>query len=698
MNPHVQNRLRQEELKERAPADLVVAMWGKDPLDIPSYLLGSTGPIARSLDGYTPRAAQIQVAQSVWSALRENRTAVVEAGTGVGKSLGATVPAIAWATEPLGPSRPPRTVILSTAMKILQDQYINETFPFLEQNLGIEFKVAVLKGRGNYVCPNNVATMRGGYFERWQEFLDWYDSTETGDLGELPFEFNTPGLRRMYREITATAESCGGMKCSHFMGCPFFEARNAANQAQVIVTNHTLLTMNAWCDGKLLPHADAIIIDEAHKLEHVTRSTLSTVLSVAEFAPMWKRMMGLVEPGLKIEASISLTQLMSRLEDAYGSRIIRGQLRLSVADIKEPTMLALAKFHNAVEALRNGLRVTAEQAQDGKAEFAEAMARRLSQLLGVMRGSLQVKEEPSSVLWLERDDDDKLQLTIAPLDIGGWLARNVFTVPTVLMSATLSTTGDGDMSHFCKSVGVDKDAAIITQVDSPYSYREQARYLLPRWPAGTALPSKGTYAERTQAWVDMIAGPILQILTVVDARALCLFTSVAVMKAVRDIVQQQGPTHWTVLMQGDAGKQELIDFYKRSERPVLLATKSFFEGVDIRGEKLSCVIIDKIPFPGRDPVEEALREAAGGFPKSMGKFDIPAAIIELRQAVGRLIRHEGDRGLITLLDPRLLYAQYRNQILKALPGWVEPLSGDQLHLVRDWIDGRGPAPEYGVRL
>lgn len=637
-----------------------------------------------------------------WDITMEGEPNFLANGLVVHNSLAIGVPAVAWsrtlptkeerAADPFGIQK--KRVAIVTALKVLQTQYTNKDFPFLEKHLGIPFKFAQLKGRRNYLCEEAIDLIDRPDSPNWQEVANWSLKTKTGDLEELPFEIE-PSLRSA---ITVDSDGCSGSKCDFFDRCHYYKSRRLAEEADVIIVNTTLFVLNQWLGGILLPRYDAAVIDEAHKLEGITRDVMETVISPVQIRDHLRKARPIIARQSYDAGLASIAAFGKAFSAAFRTQLPRkGQARIKGGDLPERLVKASENLAQVLFAVANELTAFAQADDYNKLSgLAASIADSLRLFTTIFKRALTTQTE-RSVMWLERNvTNGPLSIHVVPLEVGDWLRDNVFSVPTVLMSATLSTGGHDPFASIRTALGVPDPLELIC--DSPYSYTDQARYLLPRWPFLKKPPKGKNHEESSQLWCDELFGPTWSVMSsLVDGRTLFLCTSRAVMQEMHARITAAAPEHWTILSQDSAPKGELIRRFKESDHPVLFAIKSFFEGVDIPGGVLSCVIIDRIPFPlASDPVEQALRERHGGFPQCLDTYDIPKAIIDLRQAVGRLIRTESDRGLILLCDPRLRHAKYRSKILEQLPGFVEPLDGSQMGKVKPWINGTGPAPEYGV--
>ncbi len=594
------------------------------------------GRLEQVLSGYEPRAEQATLAAAVDAALRSGEHLVAEAGTGTGKSLAYLIPALASGQR----------VVVSTATKALQDQLLTKDVPLAAAALGRELNVAVLKGRQNYLCRNALqgfGLLGAQLFDRpedaaaFEAMQGWIDATETGDRAEL--ETEPPQL--VWGEIAVGADRCLGRLCA-FAGTCFSEAaRDRAARAELVITNHALyfadLGLRSRTDAPaVLPEHDAVVFDEAHRLEESAANWLGGRVS----APVLHRLLRDVDRACR-EASLPVpARALDRVETA-GLRLLaavapaNGRRRLREVP-EEPAQALAARL--------------AELAADltGKKDEVDAVARRALRL-GADVGAC-LEPDPNRVVWAKRD-----LLAWAPVDVAPALDELLWGAgPTaVLVSATL-TAGD-DFGFVRERLGL-RDARELA-VGSPYDYRSQALLYLPRGlpdpRAGDAVPQ---VVEEVAALCRISAG-----------RALVLTSSYRALDAIASGLRSRVP--YEVLAQGDAPRERLLERFRSDVDSVLVATSTFWQGIDVPGESLSLLVIHKLPFaaPG-DPLVEARCEridAEGG--DWFREYSLPSAVLQLRQGFGRLIRSHADRGVIAILDPRVRSQPYGHAFLESLP-------------------------------
>ncbi|NDU86187.1 MAG: ATP-dependent DNA helicase [Ferrovum sp.] len=630
-------------------------------MEVETYF-SAQGALAQGLPDFRSRPSQVEMAQAVSQALQERSSLVVEAGTGTGKTFAYLVPAL------LSGGR----IILSTGTKTLQDQLFKRDIPILRRLLKLPISVALLKGRANYLCQYHLdLTLRQGLlFDReevahLQQVAAFAQRTQTGDIAELA---EVPEQATLWRKVTSTRENCLGQECQHYADCFVLAARKQALQADLVVINHHLFFADVLLRdegaGELLPRSHGVIFDEAHQLPviatHFFGRSLST-LSVMEMIRALKELL----PTLEIEKDALLQEAL-KLEQTLAP--LRASLslhegRLSLDQVRqEPTFAASWQiFAQQLEKFYQFLGVHGERAE------ALQEISLLAQEFWNQAHIWEAEEKQEVVRWVECFPQT-LHFNATPLSMGEILGAQ-WQDPErawIFTSATLSVRGD--FSHFQEAMGLAQARTLCW--DSPFDYPRQALLYVPR---DLPLPQM---REHTTALMSC-ARPLLE---ASQGRAFLLFTTHrALQEAERILLSWKKEGHWAfpLLVQGTRSRNDLLEQFRHKKHAVLLGTASFWEGVDIKGEALSVVIIDKLPFaPPDDPVEAAriqamTRSGRNGFME----YQLPRAILLLKQGAGRLIRDEQDRGVLMIGDRRLLEKSYGSRIWRSLPPMTRTTEG-----------------------
>jgi ATP-dependent DNA helicase DinG len=614
-------------------------------------VFGTAGPLARVLPGYAYRPEQAAMAKAVGQALARLEPLIVEAGTGTGKTFAYLIPALLSG----------RSVILSTGTRTLQDQLFRRDLPLLAKALGLPVKVALLKGRANYLCTHrlNLATQQGSLIapERGAARLlarvsRWAATTKSGDLSELT---DLPEQSSIWPSVTSTRENCLGQGCPEFARCHVFDARRHAQAADIVVVNHHLLLADlALKDegfGDLLPGAEAVILDEAHQVPDIAAQFFGQVWSVRK-AQLLMRDVGAELSAAAIRAPVVVEAVLTLEAQLEGLRaaLQRGAGRYEWSALPDAFLDALPDIETALSNLGSNL-----EGLGGGAGTANC-ARRAAALANALAELRELPDE-TGLRWVEATAHGLL-LQFTPFEIAERLREYVEGRPCawVFTSATLAI-GE-DFSHFAARIGL-PDARTL-RIDSPFDYRTQARLLLPpRMPE----PTDPAYAAR---FIEACA-PLLE---ACGGRAFLLYTSYrALAEGVRALQARFPQPPFPVLVQGEAPREALLNRFRELGNAVLLATGSFWEGVDVKGEALSIVAIDKLPFAAPDdPLLKARLEGIrrrGGNP--FFEYQLPQAVLALKQGVGRLIRDFDDYGVIVIGDPRLKTKAYGRMFLDSLP-------------------------------
>ena len=615
----------------------------------PHDILASDGPFAKLLPGYAARPQQQEMAQAVAEALASSQILVAEAGTGTGKTFAYLVPALMSGQK----------VIISTGTKNLQDQLFHKDLPLVRKALGLPVDVALLKGRANYLCPHRMETAlsEGRFLSRshvadLQTVREWSSRTRSGDIAELS---ELPEDSPVWPQVTSTADNCLGAECDFIEECYLATARRRAQEADVLVVNHHLLFADmALKDegfGELLPGANAFILDEAHQLPDTASNFFGTTVSANQLFELSRDSIAedIREAGENRQLRLFAEKLEKAVRDmrlVFGQEQRRGPWR----ELKDGAEMqaAVADVSGALENLVSVLQPLAVRGKglEGCHERAELLAGRFELLTG---------PAPTGFIHWYETHTRSFTLNLTPMDVAKLFQAQVKSRPCgwVFTSATLAV-GES-FEHFTSQLGIQD--AVTHRWDSPFDYQRQAVLYVPE---GMPEPNSPGYTEA-------VVEQALPVLEASGGRAFMLFTSHRALQQAAELIRERIP--YPLLVQGEVPRTRLLEQFRELGNAVLLGTGSFWEGVDVRGEALSCVIIDKLPFasPG-DPVLQARIDAmreTGGNP--FMEYQLPQAVITLKQGVGRLIRDVNDRGVLVLCDPRLGSKSYGRVFIDSLP-------------------------------
>lgn len=615
----------------------------------PEEVFAADGALARRLPGYVLRPQQIAIAERILQAIDAGESLICEAGTGTGKSFAYLAPALLSG----------RRVIISTGTKHLQDQLYDRDLPLLRAAVGSECHVALLKGRSNYLCLQRFRQAQSGVLGLNREALstimqltDWSQRTLTGDLaGTSVLPEESP-----YRPwVTSTPENCLGPSCADYDRCFVFEARKRALAADITVVNHHLfladLALRRRGFGELLPAADLIVFDEAHQLPELASEFFSRSVS----SHQWNDLLGDCRAAY-LEEAADLPDFARHL-DQTALDVVELRRALGNGDgvLAWEPVLGRAEVVSALDVL--------VQRTDGIQQVLEGFAARGNLLENCYRRVRELNEVLSDfrsnasrdcVQWLElRGRGFRLHET--PLEVSKQFPASLaeFGCPCIYTSATLSV--NGDFSHFVERLGLHEVPTAYWP--SPFDYAAQALLYVPE-----DLPD-----PRDPRHTELAVASALALIRLTRGRAFILFTSHRALAAAAPMVRSA--VDYPVFMQGELPRTELLDAFRTSGNGILLGTASFWEGVDVRGPALSCVIIDKLPFAAPDdPVLQArLRRLEEENRNPFIEYQLPEAVIALRQGVGRLIRDAADTGVVMICDPRLLQKSYGRTFLRSLP-------------------------------
>ena len=632
--------------------------------DLPTVLqdiFGADGELSRSLPGFESRPGQLAMATDIAHLLASSaaledsahRFLAVEAGTGTGKTLAYLIPAALSGKK----------VIVSTGTKNLQDQILQKEVPFLQEHITPSVRVVCVKGRQNYLC-----------LYRWQQFhaapqqklfatpdavvalAAWVDETESGDRNEISWLADKAPL---WSELSASSSQCLGSCCPVFSSCFITRVRQQAARADLIVTNHHLffsdLVLRQGGHAEALPRYEAVIFDEAHHLEDVAGQHFGLSLSTYQLTDLALDLEKLGDrelTGKKKSGLFNKVAGLRLLAEQFGSLFPGEPGRFPLLPLIDTTSAWRPRTDELLDRLDG---MADHLAGLGQGDDAWSALQNRCAEYGANLLRLREADDANRVYWYERRKKS-VSLLSSPIAVADELQPFYDSVAAAVFASATLTTG-GTFNYFLKRLGL-PDCTKTRIVEAPFSYEKQSLLYIPE--DTFALPGSGPYPAAAQK-------RILDLLHLSSGRALVLFTSLEAMHNCAAFVETHLPYH--LLVQGTAPKQALLEQFKRDTHSVLLAVASFWEGIDVPGEALSCLIIDKLPFEvPTDPVLQArinhLREKGGN---PFMDFQVPRAILTLRQGVGRLIRSMRDHGLIALLDVRLFTKAYGRMFRRSLP-------------------------------
>ena len=641
--------------------------------------------LSRTHPAYEFRRSQLQMAEAVERAIGERRHLIVEAGTGTGKTLAYLVPVI----------RSGKRAIISTGTKNLQEQLFYKDLPFLERALipdgKTKLSVCYMKGRNNYLCRKKLYDLTRHpvltgleEIDQFRAIAQWEQTTGSGDRSELR---SLAEGSLLWQKLDARTETCLGQQCSSWDRCFITEMRRRGMESDIIIVNHHLFFADLGIkqlvegapDRGILPDAGIVIFDEAHELENVAGSYFGVTVSAARIEELCRDTEAALERNHLASPRFSGALKSLRERSAlFFSVLPEGEGRLAFENRRE-FLEENGEEYSALE--RSLLRVGSElESLSPKPEELFALIRRTREVSGQLKFLLE-HEDRNIIFWIERrraaGNRFHVSLQATPIDVGAILRECLWSKleTAVLTSATLAVEGGFD--YLQRRLGIDHSRHLV--LSSHFDYPNQALLYVP-----PDLPD-----PRTPSFTALASERIRELLLITRGRAFVLFTSYAQMKEIHQrLLAQVG---FPLLVQGDAPKNALLEEFRGTPNCVLLATSSFWQGVDVQGEQLSCVIIDRLPFAvPSDPVVAARMRAIteeGG--NAFYEYQVPAAVITLKQGFGRLIRSLNDRGVLALLDNRILKKAYGRVFLESLPQYRRTT---ELDGVRRWFNPTNRPP------
>lgn len=609
-----------------------------DANDVPTTQITTALRTAtEALSNAEEREGQRRMAELVGSAIASKRHLIVQAGTGTGKTLAYLVPAI------VAKSR----IVVATATKALQDQLANKDLPFLEKHLGVDFDWAILKGRSNYVCLqrlSEISSAEQGQLEletlaattkaEIKKLSDWATSTTTGDSAELKW---TPS-DNAWRAVSVGSDECpGAERCPRGETCFAEQARRRAAAADVIVVNTYLYGLDVASDGAVLPEHDVVVFDEAQVLEDIMSDTVGVEISPGRFTALSGVIRRIIDDPQLVG---SIAEIGESLRDALAEHVgerLTVPLPDSVQNVLSDARLRLGSTNEVLVTIAT----KNEDAKQRRLRAQTMTGRSIEQI------DVAIEGREGYVAFVSGSRESP-RLELAPLDVGPTMAQGVWARRVgILTSATIP-------SSLATRVGIDPAEVDVVDVGSPFDYESNSMLY-----CAMHLPNPNSDGFRAAVHDELES-----LITAANGRTLALFTSYRSMDEAAEALRER--VEFPILTQRDMPKPALIKAFSDSPETCLFATAGLFQGVDVPGQTLSLVVIDRIPFPRPDdPLLSARRELLG--PDAFGQIDIPRASMMLAQACGRLIRSSTDRGVFAVMDPRLGKARYRWDIIKALP-------------------------------
>jgi ATP-dependent DNA helicase DinG len=628
--------------------------------DIESFF-SSEGPLARTVSGYSPRVQQLEMARAISETIAANSVLVAEAGTGTGKTFAYLVPAL------LGGGK----VIISTGTKTLQDQLFNRDIPTVRAALKAPVTVALLKGRANYVChyhlermlqegrPSLVSREEVKYLKLIERYANVSKSGDKSGLSEVPEN------AAIWQQVTSTRDNCLGSECPRYKDCFVMEARKQALAADVVVVNHHLFFADVMLRdeglAELLPACNTVIFDEAHQLPETASLFFGETVSTSQLLELARDTEAEALRGAKDFTPLpEATAAMEKAARDFRLTVQGENTRMPLA-----ATIKNASFGMALDELLQKLDVLADllESQAERSEGLDNCWQRTREIRASIKRWRNEAEAEGFVRWVEVFSQ-ALQLNATPLSIAEIFSRQLSGSPRawIFTSATLSVKGD--FSHYTGEMGLNSESVTARSAcwESPFDFANQALLYVP---AGLPDPNSLKYTEE-------VVKAALPVLKASRGRAFFLCTSLRAMQRVHELLLEAFKAEqldYPILLQGQGSRSHMLERFRNMGNAVLIGSQSFWEGVDVRGEALSLVVIDKLPFaPPDDPVlaariDKINKEGRNAFME----YQLPRAVINLKQGAGRLIRDEADRGILMICDPRLITKPYGRKIWQSLP-------------------------------
>jgi ATP-dependent DNA helicase DinG len=639
-------------------------------------VLGPTGALSRALPGYEHRPEQLRLAEEVEQAFARRAYLMAEAGTGTGKTLAYLVPAVLSG----------RKVVVSTATKTLQEQIFLKDIPLLQKKVGLSFAAAYLKGRSNYLCLHRLESFsQSPQFatreeaERWDSLQDWAKTTQTGDRAEL----DLPDSYATWSQLSTTSDTCLGQKCPVYDNCFVTRMRRRAEEADVVVVNHHLffadLSIQSRTGGGrqgegVLPRYDAVVFDEAHALEDVATEYFGRQVSswrVEELCADAQRALPQEDGRVGMLSALAL-KLRGDAETFFRA----APRALGLLGGEPSTRLSSKSFssvRNQVTAVIESLAALASMTVSADEPELAALCRRASEI-GEELDFIQRADSSDHVYWAEARGRGTF-LRAAPIDVAAELQKRLYGSVDTLVFTSATLAAGGRFDFFARRLGLEDSQALGSEVrqlsvESPFDYPRQA-----------ALYTPGHLPEpNAPGFLEALAEELVQLTYLTDGRCFALFTSLRNMEAVHQLTRNRLP--YQILLQGERPKTALLEAF-RAEPSVLFASHSFWEGVDVPGDALSLVVIDRLPFasPGDPLVSARIDQLRERGEEPFSAYQLPEAILALRQGFGRLIRTQKDRGIVAVLDRRITSKAYGRSFLASLP---KAKRFAQLESLRQW--------------